>query len=194
MKTLKRSLLAAAALVAMGTQANAASGSTSVSFNFPNIIVLHYYSSVQFSINPGAFDFARDQGGFVGTATTTTPGVLTLNANIAPSDDASTDFANYTATIQNAWAVRGITATGNIGVTITLDQANATNGTSTVTIKPNPTVSVGANSGTTITIAAPGLALGNAVLGDVNMGVDISGVTTPGLHSGAQYTITAAEI
>ena len=194
MKTLKRSLLAAAALVTMGTQANAATGNTAVSFNFPDIVILHYVSGVQFNVPASVFGIdAINEGTSTPTLTFTDP-TLSGDAAVGVTVTGGPNIANLQGSISNAWAVRGITTSGNIKVQIQVTTATATNGTSTVTIS-NPLVTApGATPATpaaTITVPAPGFAAGNAVIGNVAMGLDFSAVTAVGLHTGAQYTITA---
>lgn len=189
-KVVKKSLLSIAALTALGTQTFAASGQTSVSFNFPNIVILHYVSDVQFDVPATVFgpDSVAD----------TTQKVLNgftapnLNGDAAVSVSLSTALNGYTGTINNAWAVRAIT-TNDVQVQITLDTADATNGTSTVTLS-NAIVDDGTSSGATITFAPPGLSAANAHYGAVKFDVDFSSVTVNGLHQGAQYTVTATAL
>jgi len=191
MKSLKRSLLAAAALVAMGTQANAASGQTSVSFNFPNIVILHYISSVTFDVPAAALGNGAIDEGSGGTLNSFSSPTISGNANVGVT--ISTALNGYKGTINNAWAVRGITASGNIQMQIAVGTQTATNGTSTVTIS-NLTMSSGSNSGAQFNIAAPGFAASSAVYGNVHMDLDFSQVTTTGSHTGATYTVTATAI
>jgi len=191
MKTLKRSLLAAAALVTMGTQANAATGNTAVSFNFPDIVILHYVSGVQFNVPASVFGIdAINEGTSTPTLTFTNP-TLSGDAGMGVTVTGGPNIANLQGSISNAWAVRGITTSGNIQVQIQVTTATATNGTSTVTIS-NPLVSApGVTAAATITVPAPGFSAANAVIGNVAMGLDFSAVTAVGLHTGAQYSITA---
>lgn len=188
----KKSLIAAAMVTGMGSQLFGASGQTSVSFNFPDIVILHYVSDVTFSVPASAFGAAAVNEGTGGTLSTfTTPDTLSGDATVGVT--ISQALNAYKGIINNAWAVRGITASGNIQASITIDTANATNGTSQVTIS-NGTVSDGTNSGASITFAAPGFSATNAVYGNVLFDIDFSGVTTAGSHTGAQYTVTAAAI
>ena len=189
-KLVKKGLLSVAALTALSTQTFAASGQTSVSFNFPNIVILHYVGDVKFDVPATVFgpDSVKDATQKVLNGFT----APNLNGDAAVSVTLSTALNGYTGTINNAWAVRAIT-TNNVQVQITLDTANATNGTSTVTLS-NATVDDGTNSGATIQFAPPGLSAANAHYGNVNFNIDFSGVTTNGLHQGAQYTVTATAL
>jgi hypothetical protein len=47
------------------------------------------------------------------------------------------------------------------------------------------------SAGDPITITAPGLGMSNAVYGDIEFNLNISGVTFAGAHTGMQYTIEA---
>ena len=189
-KLVKNSLLSIAALTALGTQTFAASGQTSVSFNFPNIVILHYVSDVKFDVPATAFGSDSIADTTQKTLSSFTSPNLNGDANVAVT--LSTALNGYTGTIKNAWAVRAI-ATNNIQVAITLDTADATNGTSKVTLS-TATVDDGTNSGATINFAPPGLSAGNAHYGDVNFNIDFSNVTANGLHTGAQYTVTATAL
>jgi len=188
MKTLKRSLLATAAILAMGTQAHAAQGQTSVSFNFPNIVILHYVSDVTFDI-PATVLGGADQAVNEGTGGTFT----TLTGNTGMALTINQTLNGFLGAANNAWAVRGITTSGNIQVSIASTSLSATNGTSTVAMS-NLQVSDGTNTAQTITVPAPGFAGANAVFGNVLMTLDFSGVTVAGTHTGATYTVTATAI
>lgn len=188
-KLLKKALVSAAAAAAVGTSAFAASGQTDVSFNFPNIVILHYVSDVTFDVPASAFgsDSIADSSAKT-LSSFTSPDTVGGDATVSVT--AATALDAYKGVIQNAWAVRGLAGAAGIDVSITINTADATNGSSTVTIS-NATVDDGTNSGASITIASPGLSAANAHYGDVKFDIDFSGVTAPGTHSGAQYTVTA---
>ena len=93
-------------------------------------------------------------------------------------------------TVQNVWAVRGFTASGQIRVDPAITNANATVGSSsTVTLTNLQVQSSGVSAGDPIDVDAPGLF--SATLGDIIMTLNISGVTDSDAHTGMQYTITA---
>lgn len=185
---IKKSLVAAAAVAGLGTGAFGAQGQTDVSFNFPNIVILHYVSDVTFDVPAAAFgNDAIDQGSG-GTLNNFTSPTISGNANVGVT--ISQALNGYKGTIQNAWAVRGLVGSGGIDVSITIDTADATKLTSKVTIS-NAIVADGTQSGTLINFASPGLSASNAHYGDVKFDIDFSNVTLPGTHSGAQYTVTA---
>jgi len=67
----------------MGSQLFGASGQTSVSFNFPDIVILHYVSDVTFSVPASAFGAAAVNEGTGGTLSTfTTPDTLSGDATV----------------------------------------------------------------------------------------------------------------
>ena len=187
---IKKSLVAAAAVVGLGTGAFGASGQTDVDFNFPNIVILHYIDKVTFDVPASAFGSDSINEGDAGVITPTLSGTDTLTLDAAMGITISQALNGYKGIIQNAWAVRGLVGSGGIDVSITLDTADATNGTSKVTIS-NAIVDDGTNSGTLINFASPGLSAANAHYGDVKFDIDFTNVTVPGTHSGAQYTVTA---
>jgi hypothetical protein len=189
MKKTNKNLIAAAAAAILFTilpwqNANAASGQTDVTINFPNIIILYYIDALTLNFNP-AIDQAVNEGGAADTQPLATPAAF--DAGLTPGSSGIP--GSIAVTVEDVWAVRGITASGQITVNPQIDVANATNGSSTATMS-----NLQVQSGTTgpadpISITAPGF--GNAVLGDIVFDLDISGVTSAGSHTGMQYTIVA---
>ncbi len=160
-----------------------ATGSTAVSFNFPDIIVLHYLNSLTQTFTGGSLTGVNEGSGTDSQALATT---AIFTTTITPS--APTGYPQTIAVIDDdVWAVRGITSTGIIKVAATLDIPAAVNGGSTATMK-NLVVRSGGSSGQNINVAAPGF---TPTLGGIGYNLDISAVTTSGAHTGAQYTITA---
>lgn len=205
MRTLNRKLAKAMALgmsVSIGALAPvqgpvaAVSGTTDITINVPDIIILHYYSALTLDFDD--LNQALDEG-------TPTLGPVALAANVTFAGGlAATLDSTYetlpggvmTVTIEDAWAVRALTSLGNVTVSTSLDVADATNtAASTVTLgslqvdSPNDTDS--GTFGTTSEFSAPGMAKPTAEVGDVRFTLDISGATLPGAHTGARYTLTA---
>ena len=168
--------------------ANAATGQTDVTVNFPDIIILHYPNSLTLSFT--ASDANIDEGGL--SATDALGVTASLDANIIPLIAGDTyDTDTVAATVSNVWAVRGITASGNIDVAVNLDAATASNGTSDAVMSGLQVQTASVAAGDPIQVAAPGLRAVNATAGDIVFDLDISGVTASGDHTGIQYTITA---
>lgn len=178
--------LLAAAVIAPTQNAMAASGQTNVSIDFPNIVILHYVSDLSLTFT-GAIDTATDEGAASGSAALAA--TASFDAAISPDLTTPTVPGSVAVTVQNAWAVRGITASGQIRVSGAIDTANATTAGGSTASMSNLAVASGASSGALIDIDAPGM--GTTTAGDVTFDLDISGVTESGTHSGAQYTITA---
>lgn len=168
--------------------ANAATGQTDVTVNFPDIIILHYPNSL--TLNFTASDANIDEGGL--SATDALGATASLDANIIPLIAGDTyDTDTVAATVSNVWAVRGITASGSIDVAVNLDAATASNGTSDAVMSALQVQTASVAAGDPIQVAAPGLRAVNATVGDIVFDLDISGVTASGDHTGIQYTITA---
>lgn len=170
-------------------------GSTNVSIVLPDCIILHYYSAL--TLNFSEYNDAIDQGGsntwnvaWSGTA----DGGSQLSANtisqIVPD--------LVTLTIPNAWAIRGLSPSGNAKVTLTIVNNTLTSGASKITIKNGAGDSLisdnGGNSGTSITTSLKGITTSQATIGNVRMTLDFSQTIQAGAHSGGQYKITAETI
>lgn len=187
MKTL-RTIISTALVgtaVSLSPTAVAATGSTSVSVDFPEIIILHYRSGLNIQFTGGS-DVATDES----------TGTISIPLATASGDGGITAGGTATTVIpvdvDNMWAVRGITSTGNIQVA-----AAITNTTATTTGGSSATMSMltaesGAASGATITVPSGGLAISSAVYGGIAFNLDIANVTETGTHSGISYTITAS--
>ena len=183
MKAFKKNILAAglaAATVMMAPWqgANAATGQTDVTINFPNIVILHYPNQLILTFT------GTDLNDGQGTVTPTGQALAataTFDADI--TDGTTTGLSTVAVTVQNAYAVRGISSSGNINISGSFDGGGdtASNGSSTA---------VGSNFAVSAaSIPAPGLA--TATPGDISFDLDISGVTDNGAHTGMSYTITA---
>ncbi|NOG31489.1 hypothetical protein HLB35_06355 [Halomonas sp. TBZ9] len=193
MKKLYTASAIAAALLSAPLAGQAATGQTSVSFNLPGIIILHYVSDVTFDV-PASYFGGADQA-FDDSVAKTLSGF---------DDDASVDISGgpldasidaVTAYIRNAWAVRSISATGESQIGITLDTATATHASAGSIGLSNAQVSAdGTAFGATTTFDSPGMSRINAEYGDVSLELDMSSATSAGEYTGAQYTIEATNI
>jgi len=190
-------LLAAAPALAQAT------GSTTVSVQIPDIVILHYFSTVDVTINAnemGSFltgvpdDSSFDEG--TGSAAATlSGGVLQADLNMTPTA-LTGDPTAAVLLLQNAWAVRAVSL-GNPGsqtqLDVTVTTPTLTNGgTSSMTIS-SATVSdgVGPAAGT-ITFATPGL--GTPEIGDVELTLDMTLASDAGTYTGGVFTLQASNI
>jgi hypothetical protein len=187
-----------AGLVLLGTAASdsafaQATGQTSVDINFPNIVILNYPSSLTLDFTAtDPLEDAFDEGGISGL-TAQPLGAATFDAGLTATGDNLVISNSVTVTVEDVWAVRGLSNDGDITVETQIDTAAATagGGSSSATMS-NLIVDDGNNSGGSIDVPSPGLAAGDAVVGDIVFDLDISGLTQAGTHSGMLYTITAA--
>jgi hypothetical protein len=169
--------------------AQAATGNTTISIDFPDIIILNYIDDVNLTFNAGsiATDTANTEGTASGTANIDgTP--ATFDLAVDGTTGTNPWPASVNVVLENAWAVRGITTTGQIDVSITIVNADATNGGSTATMN-SQTVTSGGSTGSTIQVTSPGFV--TPAKGDVNFALDLSGVSTAQNHAGMEYQIQA---
>jgi len=190
---------AIALLIASPVHAQA-TGNTTVSIDIPDIVILHYFSTVDVTIDAAAMGtyltggapVEIDEGNFTGPAAENA-GQFEANLAIAPSA-LSGDPSNATLLLQEAWGVRAISL-GNpnseTDLEIVVTNANLTNGGSVVTIV-DAFVDDGTDFGNQIQFASPGLA--PAWTGDVELLLDFSNTTAAGQHVGGVFTLTATNI
>lgn len=179
------SALLLTSVIAASPASLAASGSTSVTVDFPEIIILHYRSALGITFT-GGVDSSTDEG---------TAGTISVALNSA-SGDGSITAGGTTSTVipvkvKNMWAVRGITSSGNFKIDTAITSDTATSGTSSTTMSNVQAVAGGA-SGASISVASGGLSTANAVYGGITFDLDIASVTQTGTHSGIVFTITAS--
>mgnify|MGYP003572843446 CR=1 FL=1 len=198
-KIMAASMLASAGvLIPVQGPIAAVSGTTAVAVQAPNIIILHYYNTLTLTFSD--LNEAVDEG-------TATPAAQALAATVTFAGGmTAAGLSNSTyeglggtmaVTVTDAWAVRAIASAGaNINVTGVLDTANATLNTSTISLSNLQVASGGAcvAAATGVTFTPPGMAKASARMGDVCFDMDISSATEAGLHTGAQYTLTATSI
>jgi hypothetical protein len=126
-----RSFALAAVLVTVGllaltaTPARAqASGATDVDITIPDIVILHYFSSVQVTVTQAALGTfltgtAGDQAIDEGTPTFT--GAFDHDLTIGPSALTGGDPAAAVMILRNAWAVRSISLAGGTNTRLDID-------------------------------------------------------------------------
>jgi hypothetical protein len=193
-------LLAVGLLALSATPARAqASGSTDVDITIPDIVILHYFSSVQVTITQGALGTfltgtAGDQAIDEGTPTFT--GAFDHDLAIGPSALSGGDPAAAVMILRNAWAVRSISLAGGTNTTLDIDITGGPVLSHSVTAASitisSAAVDDGTSNGPSITFAAPGLA--NPVVGDVNLTLDLTNAINAGDYLGGVYTLTATNV
>ncbi len=191
-------LLAGVALLAPATASAQASGATDVDITLPDIVILHYFSSVDVTISQSALGtflagVAGNSAVDEGTASPVAGG-FSQSLAIGPSA-LSGDPSSAVLTLQNAWAVRSISLAGGTDTQLviantdnTLDHAT----TAAVITVTAVAVDDGSSSGTTITFPAAGL--GSPRVGDVELTLDLSNAINAGVYEDAVYTLTASNI
>jgi hypothetical protein len=169
-------------------------GDTAVQIDFPPLLILFYYSTVDLTISAANLEAAVlsvanpvDRGTYNGTS-------FTENLNV----DTATNFnSTVTLTLNDGWGVRSVGAVGgSVQIDMTLPSPTLTHtvvGTETITLSNISTnESVGATTGSTVTFAHQGL--GTAVTGDITMDVDLSNAGVSGTYDGGTYRVTATSI
>ena len=169
-------------------------GDTAIEIDFPPLLILFYYSTVDLTISAANLEAAVlsvanpvDRGTYNGTS-------FTENLNV----DSTTSFnSTVTMTLNDAWAVRSVGAVGgSVQIDMSFVSATLTHtvvGTETIGLSNISTnESVGATTGASVTFAHQGL--GTAVTGDVTMDVDLSNAGVSGTYDGGTYRVTATSI
>ena len=194
-----RSLAAAIILTiasAVPAMAATTSGTTNVSVTVPEFIILHYYSSVTLNFATPDSE-SLDEGSSSVDASfdgTTTGGTELAEANLMNAA-LELDGSKTTVKLSNVWAVRGFSASGSARVEVAIPAGKSTMSREGSEISV-ANVKVGDNSstGSSITTRLNGITRSNATFGNIEMDLDFSKTTRSGLHTGAQYTITATTI
>ncbi len=171
-----------------------ASGNTSVDITLPNIVILHYFSSVSLTVDQIALENFLTGGGNSIDEGAVGPIPLTgspLTGNLAIVPSALTgDPSSVGVTLQNAWAIRSIGTSGNnTTVAIAAGATSLTAGTGETLDLSAFQVSNGGAPAASISFPHPGLV--NPELGDVLFTMDLTNATVSGNYSGGDYTITA---
>jgi len=192
--------IAAAALIAATIPAAPAaaqvSGQTNISIDFPPLIILYYYGTMNITLTA-----ADLEGVFSGGTNPVNRGIASSTNGLSPNlnIDASLASPGGTATatldLVNSWAVRAIaTSAQSIQVGITIDTATLTlSGSDQITMSNGQVCqNGGASCGATTSFAPTGL--GNAEIGDIMLDLDFTNATHSGTYSGGQFTITAQAV
>jgi len=183
--------LALALVTVMPRAASAqATGATDIDITLEGIIILHFFSEVDVTINSAdmasflGIGPAVDQGASGGIATLVGTD-FEVDLNIVPTDPVN-DPASANLVLQNAWAVRALSTPGtDVGVT------------GSVTGNPLAHVSGGGEfiditnaTAAPASFASPGLVFPQ--YGDVTLALDFTNATAAGTYNnGGEYTLTA---
>jgi hypothetical protein len=175
-------------------------GDTTISIDVPDIVILHYFSTVDVAIGAtamedyltGAGTNARNEGGGAGTAAEN-GGQFDVDLTMAPGA-LSGDPTNAVLLLQNAWGVRAISGgpTTQTQVAITVQNSTLSDGGSSSIEIVGANVDAGAGAGPDVAFTPPGLS--PAVTGDVLLTLDFSNTTTAGSHTGGVFRLTASNI
>ena len=194
-------LVAALALAVAPVQA-AAVGATTVDITIPDIVILHYWSSVDVTVTSSA----------LGTFLTGSAGDSTVDEGVVapvaggfdqdlapvipfPSTLSGGDPSAAVLVLRNAWAVRAISLAAGTNTQVAIANTDGTldhTTTAAVITVTGVAVDDGTNNGTSISFLSPGLS--NPVVGDVELTLDLSAATNAGDYLGGMYTITATNI
>ncbi len=169
-------------------------GTTNLSIELPDLIILHYYSGL--TLNFEEFSSSEDLGSaefdvlWNGEAESTSE-LTDENTELDLPDLVSLQ-------LPNVWAIRGLSPSGNAKVSISLNNNILTSGPSRIIIEEGEgNIEIEDNaghSGTTINTSLKGIATSEATVGNVRITLNFSETTRAGLHTGGQYKITAETI
>jgi hypothetical protein len=194
-------LLAATLVVAPVSKeaaAQSASGATSFSIVFPNVVVLHYWSTLSMQISTadltdlliGNTTGADDQGSSGTISISNNAGTLETDAAI--TDTGVTDVSAVTLHIQQVWAVRAVAGSGeDVQMSFTASSASMSGPNSTSIDVDNYYVGAtggAAPSSATYDFSPPGLV--TPEIGDIALELDLTDATESGTYSGS-WTLQA---
>jgi len=196
-KTLIFCLLACTAVVLAPSDAEA-QVNVDIDITMQGITILHYYSNIDLTIDSTAL---TQMIGFAGDVDEGTPsGAITVSAHPFSGDaDLPTDITAPTndpsavdLTIQNAWAVRSITAAGTNTVSTSITDgtlSHSVQGAGTDIGISNARVTDGVSTGASIQFDSPGLL--NPQFGDVILELDMTTATHTGEYQDGVFTLQA---
>ena len=195
-------VLSALFVAALLTMVPAAEAQVNVDIDITvqGITILQYFSNLDVTIDSTALAQAL---GYAGTEVDegTPSGAITVSAHPFSGDaDLPTDITAPTndlsavdLTIQNAWAVRSITAAGTNTVTTGITDAtlsHSVQGAGTDILISNARVSDGVSTGASIQFNSPGLI--NPQFGDVILELDMTTATHTGTYEDGVFTLQAS--
>ena len=193
MTRIRNIFITIALLTSLSSQALAATtcGTTDVCVRVPEFIVLHYYSNITLNFDTPTSEAIDEGNNNVDADWNGNAEGDELDANSLMS--ASINGTKTSVKLNNVWAVRGFSTSGNARVEVTVPSNTLKNGSSAITMS-NVKVSDSAQSGSSITTKLNGISQNRATTGNIEMDLDFSKTTRSGSHTGGQYTITATTI
>lgn len=189
------SLAVFAALVPATARAQAV-GATDVDINLPNIVVLHYFSNVDITINAATLEAFLGYG-----ANTVDEGTKAASNSFSPNVDISSSLTAPTGdpsaanlVLSNAWAVRAL---GGAGSSIQIAIANTDNTLTNATGGSITVSAVGVQTGGggfagTQTFAPTGLS--TPKVGDVRLTLNMASAVRSGDYLDGVYTLTVTNL
>lgn len=176
-----------------------AQGDTAISIDIPDIVILHYFSTVDVQLDAATMgNFLTggttlfDEGGAGGLASEV-GGQFQLDLAINP-DPLTGDPSNAVLLLQNAWAVRSISggATSETEVAITVVGTSTLSGAAGSEIEMvGAGVDIGGGAAVSVSFTP---SLSPPVTGDVVLTLDFGLTTAAGSHAGGVYSLTASNI
>ena len=195
MTRIKNIIIAIALLAGFSSQALAAStsGVTNVAVSVPEFIVLHYYSGIILNFDTPAAEAIDEGNSSVEADWNGSTSGNGLDAGSLMNASLELDGTKTNVRLNNVWAVRGFSKSGDAKIEVTVPSGTLQNGSSEITMS-DVKVSDDAQSGKSITTKLNGISKGRATTGNIEMDLDFSNTTLSGSHTGGQCTITATTI
>jgi len=170
------------------------SGETKVQVSVPEFIILHYYSDL--TLNFAAPTQSVDEGVKAWDNVAWSTG--SYDGDISLSDVKGVNNEDKVlVNLNNLWAVRGFSGSGNAKISIVNkmpNMVNQKNDKSIITMGDLMVTSAGVADPKEIRVTLNGISTGRATKGGVSMTLDFSETTTSGMHTGGVYNITAETI
>ena len=179
------SVLAVLALALFASPARAATvtGDVSIEFDFPPLLILYYYSSMDVTID--ADDLVTLLGAGPGDQGSKSGSTVGATVDMGLSDPGDVASTNVTLDLQNTWAIRSVGGTTTVS-------ASLLGGTPTVLSGPaGASIDIDTVAPSPTSVPATGF-LGFA-LGDLSMDLDLASATSQGTYTAAgnEFRITA---
>jgi hypothetical protein len=174
------------ALALNGGKAEAVTGTTALTVNVPNFIILYYPSALTLNFANMTVDPAVGDSGTFSFGVATDNTVTKTGADLTTSNTYSRTF-----TIPDIWAVRGITPSGTMDISIASTSSTLTNTTAgggSISVGSLEVTPFGGSTGASLTgVTMTGMA---PKFGSVGMTLNMTSATKSGTFNGGSYTIT----
>lgn len=181
---------------------------TTVAIDFPEILIVHYYSSLDFALDQTALmNYVVSGSGGSGTKDegTATNGAVDVGSGVDASLAATqtNDPSAAVLTMSNVWAVRAISSNGQTKASVNVDSSALPNGADDKFVISGGTTTLDVSSAQVgtggswstgheqeLTFNNTGLA---ALLGHVRMTLDLADASTTGDYQ-TRYTLTVTNL